>query len=46
VEIGVVERGAKMSSFFAVRQIAEVISVNYYELFLPEMRMSVADPPL
>jgi transcriptional regulator with XRE-family HTH domain len=38
--IGAIERGVKTSSFEAVRRLAQALGVEYYELFLPEERVT------
>lgn len=40
--IGVIERGAKSSSFDAVHRLAKALDVNYYELFLPTTKTTAA----
>jgi transcriptional regulator with XRE-family HTH domain len=36
--IGVIERGAKTSSFDAVGKLSRALGVDYYQLFVPEAR--------
>ena len=36
--IGAIERGVKTPSFEAIERIAKVLKVNYYELFLPDLK--------
>lgn len=40
--IGAIERGAKTSSFDAIRKLAEALDADFYELFLPEDRSTAA----
>ena len=38
--IGAIERGVKTPSFEAIEKIAKALKVDYYELFLPDRKVS------
>ncbi|MFX1487296.1 MAG: helix-turn-helix domain-containing protein [Promethearchaeota archaeon] len=41
--IGAIERGVKTPSFDAIERIAKALKINYYELFLPDQKVTTKD---